>query len=85
MVGVLVMQPVTIDPTHGIDVNAQRVIDESDRLNKPLLIIQSSVRDAQVNNVGKINPGNEPENQQVPESDYHPPPRPKPGRRQKRR
>ena len=61
MVGVLVMQPVTIDPTHGIDVNAQRVINESDRLDEPLLVIQSPVRDAQVNNVGKINSGKEPE------------------------
>ena len=46
MVGKLMMKPVAIDPAYGIDVDAHRVIDESQCLDEPLLIIQGTMRDA---------------------------------------
>ena len=74
MVGKFMMQPMAIDPAHGVDVNAHRVVDEGHRLHEPGFVVQGAVRDPQMDHVGKIQSAQEPGEQQVTESDHNPPP-----------
>ena len=67
MVRKSMMQSVTIDPAHRIDVDAEGVIDQRHAFDEPLLVVQRTVRDAHVHHVGQIDPREEPGSQQVPD------------------
>ena len=65
MVGVLVVQAVPVHPARRVDVEPEQVVGEGDRLHEPLLIVEGSVRDAEVEHVGQVEPRQEPAEQEV--------------------
>ena len=85
MVRKSMMQAVTIDPAHWIDVDADGVVDQRQSFDEPFLVVQRAVRDAHVHHVGQIDPGQKPGREQIAEPDRHAPPWPDRVRRKPRR
>ena len=60
MVRVLVMQTMAIDPADGIHLKPQGVVQDRDELYEPLLVIERTMGNSHVKNVGQIKPAKKP-------------------------
>ena len=52
MIGIFVMQTMAIDPDERIHIKTESIVQNSDALYEPWLVIERAMRDAHMENVG---------------------------------
>src|SRR5437762_9712635 len=75
VVGVFMMQSVAIHPGDRIYIDGEGVIHDSDGFYEPLLIVERTMSDSQMKNIGQIQPAHKPTKNQVSSAHYNPRPR----------
>jgi len=75
MVGILVMQPMTIDPGDRIYVDPEDVVNHRDALYEPFLIVECAMSDSHVKNIGQIQPRKKPTKDKIDSAYRHSNPR----------
>ena len=70
MVGILMMQSVTVHPGDRIYIDGEGVIHDSDGFYEPFLIVERTMSDSQMKNIGQIQPAHKPTKDQI-SSAYH--------------
>src|ERR1051325_2513609 len=71
MVGMLVMQAMTIHPGDWIDIDCKSVVHDSDDFYEPFLVVEGTMSDSQVENIGKIQPAKKPTKDEISSADQH--------------
>src|SRR5579862_8461593 len=74
MVSVNVMQSMAIDPGDGIDVKAEGVVHNGDEFHEPFFVVERTVSDSQMKNVGQIQAAKKPASDEInaPDQQAHP-------------
>jgi hypothetical protein len=54
MIGERVVKPVPVDPRDRVDVDAEDVVDDHDRLDEPRLVVERAMGDSQMNDTRQI-------------------------------
>ena len=69
MIRILVVKAMTVDPVDRADIDAEKIVGDGHRLDKPRFEVERAVRDAQMEHVGKIDACKEPEDDQIDAAD----------------
>jgi hypothetical protein len=75
MVSMLMMQSMAIHPGDRIYIEPEGVIHDSDKFYEPFLIVERTMRDSQMKNIGQIQPAKKPTKDKINSSYQHPSPR----------
>src|ERR1700722_7031925 len=75
MVSMQMMQAMAIYPGDRIYIESQRVIHDRDGFYEPILIVERTMSDSQVQNVGQIHTAKKPTKNKINRANQHPPPR----------
>src|ERR1043166_8103276 len=70
------MQSVAIHPGDRIHINPEGVIHHSNGFYEPLLIVESTMSDSHMKNIGQIQPGKKPTKEKIDSAYQKPNPRP---------
>ena len=69
MIGELVVEPVPVDPTDRIHVDAEGVVHDRDGLDEPVLVVERAMRDPHVDHAGQVHAADEPAHHEVRRAD----------------
>jgi hypothetical protein len=72
MIGKLVVKPVPVHPRDRIDVDPEGVVDDREGLYKPLLVVESAMGNAHVDDGRQIQPPDEPARKEIGGADQQP-------------
>jgi hypothetical protein len=71
MVSILMMQATAIHPGDRIDIDSEDVIHDGDEFEKPFPIVEGTMRDSQMKNIGQIQPAKKPAKDKIRLGDQH--------------
>jgi hypothetical protein len=69
MVSIFMMQSMPIHPGDRIDIDPKCVIHDGDECDEPFLIVEGTMRDSQMKNIGQIQPGEKPAEDKINSAD----------------
>jgi hypothetical protein len=75
MVSILMMQAMAIHPGDRIDIDSEDVIHDGDEFDEPFPIVEGTMRDSEMKNIGQIQPGEEPAEDEINSADQQSSPR----------
>src|SRR5713101_917954 len=75
MVGMFVMQSMAIHPGDRIHIDREGVIHDSDSVHEPFLIVERTMSDSQMKNIGQIQPAKKPAKDKINSAYQHSHPR----------
>ena len=75
MVSIFMMQSMPIHPGDRINIDAEGVVHNSDDFHEPFLIVEGTMSDSQMKNIGQIQPGKKPTKDKINAAYQHSNPR----------
>jgi hypothetical protein len=76
MVRIFMMQPMAIDPGDRIYIDREGIIHDSDGFYEPFLVIERTMSDSQMKNIGQIQPAKKPTKDKINSAYQYSSPRP---------
>src|SRR5277367_6622158 len=75
MVGMEMMQAMAIHPGDRVHIEPEDVIHDSDGFYEPFLVVERTMSDSQMKNIGQIQPAKKPTKDRINSADQHSSPR----------
>ena len=75
MIGIFMMQAMTIHPGDRIYVDPEDVVNDTDAFYKPFFVVECTMSDSHVQGIGQIQPGKKPTEGKINSADQHSSPR----------